>query len=239
MENKEIKIGELIDCQVMFDAIIKSLGDLSETKKFYIFYASNNINTISYIKSMKRITKYNIEIKIINMNDISNKQFLNVSNEINNENLKYIILKPIDDSLLYKLKFTLSDNEIDANNELTIDAVMYILKSLEIEPQAFLMIGRHLGKQMALKMLDCDYSPLIAHSKTSELEDIAKYFKLIISTTGCNGLIKANMVEKGSVVIDVGLGDIDEDAYDKCLVTPKVNGVGLITTAMLIKEIRS
>lgn len=235
----KIETGKLIDCPAMFNEIIEGLGDLSETKKFYIFYASDNANTISYIKSMGRITKYNIEIKIINMKDISAKDFIKVSSEINEENSKYIALKPMEDKIYNKLRFALNYNEVDTNDKLTVEAVCYILNlGLKITSKECLILGRHLGLRIGEKLLEMDYTPQIAHSKTKDLDGIMKKHNLIISATGKKGLIKADMVTEGTTVIDVGLGDIEEDAYDKCLVTPRVNGVGLITTAMLIKEIR-
>lgn len=241
MENTtKIKNGKLINCPAMFNQIIEGLGDLSETKKFYIFYASDNANTISYIKSMGRITKYNIEIEIINLKECFRRNFINITKKINDTNSKYIILKPIDDIVEHNLRFVLnSNNEVDKNDELTVEAVMYILKTLKIEPQAFLMIGRHLGKKIALKLLENDFTPIIGHSKTKELKDIMKWCKLIISTAGSKDLVKMDLIQDGAIVIDVGLGDLEEAAYNKCYFTPRVNGVGLVTTAMLVKEIRS
>lgn len=226
-----------INCPKIYDDITKDI-DITEHKVFYIFYSCEDRNTLSYIKSMGKLTKYNIELKIINIKDTSTRDFIKLTNEINGEDLKYIILKPMEDKLVNKLRFALNDNEVDKDGKLTIDAVCHILKSYKIEPQPFLMIGRHLGKQIALRLLEMDYTPIIGHSKTKELKDMMKWCKLIISTAGSKDLVKKDLIQDGAIIIDVGLGDLEEAAYNKCYFTPRVNGVGLVTTAMLVKEIR-
>ena len=63
---------------------------------------------------------------------------------------------------------------------------------------------------------------------------------VIISVTGREKLIKADMVKEGAVLIDVGapLGDIEKDAYEKAsFVSPVPGGVGPITIICLLENL--
>lgn len=231
----------IIDCPKAFNDIIKDI-DITESKKFYIFYTSDDRNTISYIKSMDKLLQYNIEIIVVNVLNVVDEELLKVTKETNKTNSKYIILKPITDDLAEELRHELKrSNEIDKKNALTVDAVCYILQhELKLKPQRCVIIGRHLGFDIAEKLgKELDYSPQVVHTKTEDIVEEIKKYDLIISTAGCKNLITKDMVNENTIVVDVGLGDIEEAAREKCLSTPRINGVGLITTAMLIKAIRS
>lgn len=45
------------------------------------------------------------------------------------------------------------------------------------------------------------------------------------------------MVKVNSAIIDVGLGDVQEDVVLKGYVTPLRNGVGAVTTQILFKHV--
>lgn len=231
----------IIDCPKIYNNITKSI-DITEIKKFYIFYTSDDRNTISYIKSMDKLLQYNIEIIIANVLNVVGEELLKVTKETNKTNSKYIILKPIDDDLADELRHELKrSNEVDKDDALTVDAVAYILQEeLKLKPQKCIIIGKNLGFRIAEKITrQLNYSPRIVHTMTEDIVEEIKSHNLIISTAGCKNLIKEDMVNENTIVIDVGLGDIEEAAREKCLSTPRINGVGLVTTAMLIKAIRS
>ncbi|WP_097025400.1 bifunctional 5,10-methylenetetrahydrofolate dehydrogenase/5,10-methenyltetrahydrofolate cyclohydrolase [Clostridium peptidivorans] len=120
----------------------------------------------------------------------------------------------------------------------TVEAVNKILESLDINSnKRVCVIGRHLGLEIALSLLERDFTPTICHSKTENLEQYTKDADVIISVTGKKGLITKNMVKVNSLVIDVGLGDVSEDVIEKAYVTPVINGVGAVTTQILFKHI--
>lgn len=69
------------------------------------------------------------------------------------------------------------------------------------------------------------------------LEDL-KQADVVISCTGVSGLINADMIKEGSVLIDVGLGDFESSTYKKAkLYTPKFGGVGPMTVISLMENI--
>lgn len=87
----------------------------------------------------------------------------------------------------------------------------------------------------------------LCHSKTRNLADITKNADIIISATGVKGLIKEDMVNNNTVVVDVGItrengklyGDVDFDNVSKKakLITPVPGGVGPMTIASLAQNI--
>ena len=75
---------------------------------------------------------------------------------------------------------------------------------------------------------------------TKDFESKIESADLIISATGVAGLIKAKMVKKGSVLIDIGFpgGDIEKEAYKKAsFVSPVPGGVGPMTIICLLENL--
>lgn len=87
----------------------------------------------------------------------------------------------------------------------------------------------------------------LCHSKTRNLQSITKNADIIISATGVKGLIKEDMVNNNTVVVDVGItrengklyGDVDFDSVSKKanLITPVPGGVGPMTIASLAQNV--
>ena len=87
----------------------------------------------------------------------------------------------------------------------------------------------------------------LCHSKTRSLQSITKNADIIISATGVKGLIKEDMVNNNTVVVDVGItrengklyGDVDFDRVSKkaSLITPVPGGVGPMTIASLAQNV--
>ncbi|MBM7869325.1 methylenetetrahydrofolate dehydrogenase (NADP+)/methenyltetrahydrofolate cyclohydrolase [Clostridium pascui] len=120
----------------------------------------------------------------------------------------------------------------------TVEAVKEILNFLHIKPQKqVVIVGRHLGLEIALSLLERDFTPTICHSKTENLEQYTKDADVIISCTGAKNIITKDMVKVNATVIDVGLGDVEEDVMLKAYVTPVRNGVGAVTTRILFRHI--
>ena len=117
--------------------------------------------------------------------------------------------------------------------------------------------GRSLivGKPMALLLLrkGTDATVTVAHSRTKDLPAVCRSADILIAAIGHPGLIGADHVRDGAVVIDVGInridapadprgyrlvGDVDFDAVaPKCrAITPVPGGVGPMTIAMLMRN---
>jgi len=110
------------------------------------------------------------------------------------------------------------------------------------------IVGRSniVGKPLAHLLLQADATVSICHSRTRDLAAITRTADLLIAAVGRPGMITADMVKSGAVVIDVGInrvesglvGDVDfSSVSDKAgAITPVPRGVGPMTIAMLLQN---
>lgn len=132
----------------------------------------------------------------------------------------------------------------------TPSGVIELLKyyKLPIEGKHAVIVGRSniVGKPLAIMLLNRGATVTICHSKTKNLSDMTKQADILIAAVGSPKMIKAEMVKKGAVVIDIGVsrvdgklqGDVDFDAVEKIAsaITPVPGGVGPLTVASLIRN---
>lgn len=129
--------------------------------------------------------------------------------------------------------------------------VMEMLRYEGISPAGkhCVVLGRSniVGKPMALLLLAANGTVTVCHSKTPDLAAITRQADILVSAVGRRGLITADMVKPGAVVIDVSInrdengklcGDADYDAVSEvaCAITPVPGGVGPMTIAMLMRN---
>jgi methylenetetrahydrofolate dehydrogenase (NADP+)/methenyltetrahydrofolate cyclohydrolase len=111
------------------------------------------------------------------------------------------------------------------------------------------VIGRSniVGKPLALLLLQKDATVTICHSKTRELEALARQADILVAAIGRAKLVTAQMVKPGACVVDVGInrladgslaGDVDFAAAKDVAgwITPVPGGVGPMTIAMLLEN---
>ncbi|MCI8807482.1 MAG: bifunctional methylenetetrahydrofolate dehydrogenase/methenyltetrahydrofolate cyclohydrolase FolD [Oscillospiraceae bacterium] len=133
----------------------------------------------------------------------------------------------------------------------TPGGVMEMLKEHGIDPagKRCVVLGRSniVGKPMALLLLHAHGTVVMCHSKTPDLKELAASADILVSAVGKTGLVTADMVKEGAVVIDVAMnrneagklcGDVcfDEAAEKASYITPVPGGVGPMTRAMLMKN---
>ncbi len=119
----------------------------------------------------------------------------------------------------------------------------------DISGKECVIVGRSniVGKPMSLLMLRENATVTIAHSRTKNLAEVCKRADIIIAAVGRAGVITADHVKEGAVVIDVGInrnsegklcGDcLFDEIKDKALaITPVPGGVGPMTIAMLMNN---
>ena len=105
------------------------------------------------------------------------------------------------------------------------------------------LVGRPLSNMLTLKGRDATVT--IAHSRTRDLAAVCRDADVIVAAAGRRGLVTADMVREGAVVIDVGTnrteegkltGDVDFDAVKEVAgaITPVPGGVGPMTVTMLL-----
>jgi len=109
------------------------------------------------------------------------------------------------------------------------------------------VIGRSniVGKPMAMMLLGRNATVTICHSATANLKAHTLQADVIVAAVGKRGVLTADMVKPGAVVIDVGMnrddagklcGDVDFAGVREVAgwITPVPGGVGPMTRAMLL-----
>lgn len=107
------------------------------------------------------------------------------------------------------------------------------------------LVGRPLSVMLTLKGRDATVT--LAHSRTRDLAAVCRSADVVVAAVGVPGLITADMVAPGAVVIDVGtnrteegklVGDVDFDGVAEVAsaITPVPGGVGPMTVTMLLQN---
>ncbi|NMG22608.1 bifunctional methylenetetrahydrofolate dehydrogenase/methenyltetrahydrofolate cyclohydrolase FolD [Brasilonema bromeliae] len=115
------------------------------------------------------------------------------------------------------------------------------------------VVGRSIlvGKPLALMLLEADATVSVAHSRSHSLQSITTNADILIAAAGRPGLITADMVKPGAVVVDVGINRVTDSSGESRLVgdvhfesiagiaefiTPVPGGVGPMTVAILLQN---
>ncbi|WP_308541391.1 bifunctional methylenetetrahydrofolate dehydrogenase/methenyltetrahydrofolate cyclohydrolase FolD [uncultured Oscillibacter sp.] len=130
--------------------------------------------------------------------------------------------------------------------------VMEMLRAYEIPVagKRCVVLGRSniVGKPMAMLLTQADGTVTVCHSRTPDLAALTREADILVVAVGRVGLVTADMVRPGAVVIDVAMnrnadgklcGDVvfDEVEAKASYITPVPGGVGPMTRAMLMRNI--
>lgn len=133
----------------------------------------------------------------------------------------------------------------------TAEAVLEILDhhGVELAGKHIAVVGRSIvvGTPVALLLLERHATVTVCHSRTVALAAHTSKADVVIVAVGRPGLIAADHVAPGAVVIDVGttpsedgelLGDVDAAEVERVAgaLTPVPGGVGPVTTALLLSH---
>lgn len=115
------------------------------------------------------------------------------------------------------------------------------------------IVGKPLAAILMQKAAGANATVTVCHSRTRDLPAITRMADILVAAIGVPEFVKADMVRRGAVVIDVGVnrvddssapkgyrlvGDVDFPAVSKkaAAITPVPGGVGPMTIAMLLKN---
>ncbi|MEZ0073371.1 bifunctional 5,10-methylenetetrahydrofolate dehydrogenase/5,10-methenyltetrahydrofolate cyclohydrolase [Planotetraspora sp. GP83] len=133
----------------------------------------------------------------------------------------------------------------------TAEAVIAILDHYQIEltGRRVAVVGRStvVGKPAAHLLLDKNATVTVCHSRTKDLAAVTSNADVVVAAVGRAGLITAEHIRPGAVVVDVGtnptaegglVGDVDAASVTEKAgaLTPVPGGVGPVTTALLLQH---
>ena len=113
------------------------------------------------------------------------------------------------------------------------------------------LVGRPLSVLLSQKLEGANATVTLCHTGTRDMTGLTRQADILVAAIGRPGVIKADMVKKGAVVIDVGInriedagrrrgyrlvGDVEYEAVSGVAgaITPVPGGVGPMTVAMLL-----
>lgn len=116
--------------------------------------------------------------------------------------------------------------------------------NINLVGEKVLMIGKSqiVGLPLSVMLMKAGATVTVAHSRTKNLEDMIKDFKIVIAAIGKPELVKAEWFTERQIIVDAGynegnVGDVDHLAYEKAsYYTPVPGGVGPMTIASLLSQ---
>ncbi|GII89984.1 bifunctional 5,10-methylenetetrahydrofolate dehydrogenase/5,10-methenyltetrahydrofolate cyclohydrolase [Sinosporangium siamense] len=133
----------------------------------------------------------------------------------------------------------------------TAEAVVRLLDHhhVELTGRRVAVVGRSavVGKPVAHLLLNQNATVTVCHSRTKDLAEVTSSAEVVVAAVGKAGLITADHVAPGAVVVDVGtiptesggmVGDVEAEgvAAKAGALTPVPGGVGPVTTALLLQH---
>ena len=140
---------------------------------------------------------------------------------------------------------------LDAFAPATAAAVLALLDhhGIPLSGRHAVVVGRSnvVGKPAVQLLLQRDATVTVCHSRTKELAEVTRSADVLVAAVGRPGLVTAEHVTEGTVVIDVGtnptpdgglVGDVDAGSVSGrvAALTPVPGGVGPVTTALLLQH---
>src|SRR6185503_1944231 len=133
----------------------------------------------------------------------------------------------------------------------TAAAVVHLLQSLptDLKEKKVLVIGQGqlVGMPVTHLLKAYGHHVITADKDTADLSVVSKDADVIISGTGKPGLITADLIKEGAIIIDAGTaesdggiaGDVDfESVKDKAsFISPVPGGVGPVTVSKLLENV--
>ncbi|HEY7514684.1 MAG TPA: bifunctional methylenetetrahydrofolate dehydrogenase/methenyltetrahydrofolate cyclohydrolase FolD [Vicinamibacteria bacterium] len=94
--------------------------------------------------------------------------------------------------------------------------IMELLKrsGIALSGKRAVVLGRSdiVGKPMALLLMHADATVTVCHSRTSDLASVTREADVLVAAIGRPGMVRAEHVKPGAVVVDVGINRIEDEA---------------------------
>ena len=243
------------------------------TPKLCIILVGKNAASLSYIRQKENATK-KTGIAYIQKNlpaSVSTVKLVSVIESLNkNKSIHGILVqlplpehiavpiviraidpaKDVDGFQAYNLGKMLLSADFEHLAPCTPRGIIEMLEFYKISPTGknVTIIGRSniVGKPLAVMLINRDATVTVCHSKTANLASFTKNADILVAAVGRPRFVKASMVKRGAVVIDVGItkvenklvGDVDFGAVSKkaSFITPVPGGVGPMKVACLMQN---
>ena len=247
-------------------------AEFFSTPRLAIFFAGDDASAAAYRDSIERVaTTVGLAVDIVDLpEDVDEARALRTIDELNAQPQVngVIVLQPLPRQLSRVAIADRLDPLKDIDGITTFNAGrlfhddrdvlapstpaggMALLKHYDVP-----LAGRHavvvgrspvVGKPMAMMLMAEHATVTICHSHTSDIGRYTRQADVLVAAAGRPGLIKADMVRTGAVVLDFGVsfvgermvGDIEAASVAEvaAALTPVPGGTGRVTPAILIRN---
>jgi len=196
-----------------------------------------DIHRVKQVESLKLIGK---------LNDDDNVHGIIVQLPLENSRQQTEILNAVDKA---KDVDGLSDDSLfDPATPLAINWLLAGY-NINLEGKEILIVGEGalVGSPLTKMWQSSGYTVVTANRQTANLADLLHSADVVVTATGSPGLIKAQDLKNGAVVVDAGaavaegktVGDLDPAVYEleNISVTPQKGGVGPLTVCALFDNV--
>ncbi|MCX0290321.1 bifunctional methylenetetrahydrofolate dehydrogenase/methenyltetrahydrofolate cyclohydrolase [Lactobacillus kullabergensis] len=257
------------------DILQKQVLNLKKSKiqpLFCVINIGQDPSSQIYLKTKKRrADQIGIEQKLFQLPaTVSQKELLELIDKLNHDkNVNGIMIQlPVPKQIILNEALAAIDPEKDVDcltptnigrlwqgdhfvEPATAHGILALLDHyhISLKGKNAVIIGRSsiVGKPLAALMLERDATVSILHLKTKNLAEYTKRADILVSATGQPKLIKANMIKKNAVIVDVGIcrvngnivGDVDfaKVVAIASFITPVPGGVGPLTVESLMEQV--
>lgn len=239
-----------------------------------IIRVGENPSDLSYERgAVKRCETLGVACeKIVLPQDVSQEELLKVIDQVNkNDEIHGVLLfrplpKHLDQALIENALDPAKDVDCMTDGSMsgvytgkeigfppcTAQACMEILDHYQIDctGKKAVVIGRSLvvGKPAAMMLIRKNATVTVCHTRTVDMPSVAREADILIVAAGRAGVVGAEYVKPGQILIDVGInvnaegklcGDVDYEAAEPIVeaITPVPGGVGSVTTSVLVGHV--
>lgn len=127
---------------------------------------------------------------------------------------------------------------------------LMLRSGVELKGKNAVIVGRGetVGKPLVFMLINKNATVTVCHTKTADLGYHTRQADILVVAAGRAGMVKADMVKPGAVVVDAGInekegggicGDVDfENAKEVAgMISPVPGGVGSLTTVLIQKNV--
>lgn len=266
---KEIakEVSEMLDKGISAPHLAAVIVGEDPASKTYVSSKEKACHSVGMTSSVYRMSEKTTEKELIEMID-----FLNNDSEIDGFIVQLPLPKHINsDKIIEAIKPSKDVDGFTTTNigrmqlgmpcylPATPFGIMELLKrsNIEVEGKHVVVLGRSnivgtpISVMLSRKAAGANATVTICHSKSNDLVSLTKQADILIAAIGQKEFVKADMVKKGVVVIDVGIhrvddaslekgfklvGDVDYEEVSKIAsrITPVPGGVGPMTIVSLL-----
>ena len=247
-------------------------ADFLSAPRLAIFFAGSDASAAAYRDSIERVaTTVGLTVDIVDLPEgVDEARALRAIDELNAQSdvNGVIVLQPLPRQLSRVAIADRLDPLKDIDGITTFNAGrlfhddrdvlapstpaggMALLKHYDVElaGQHAVVVGRSpvVGKPMAMMLMAEHATVTICHSRTPDIGRYTRQADVLVAAAGQPGLIRAEMVRPGAVVLDFGVsfigermvGDVDAASVAEvaAALTPVPGGTGRVTPAILIRN---